>query len=524
MSSLNESSGISNLISIYEKNKDKKWDEWLTFVRIFPQKGKQGIVGLFQINEIQAQIVFKFSNYFNYLVEHEYIVSSGLREISDFLPHLNRSIGMITCMIDPENTENPFEVKTKYPIEKKVLLLEFIQDSYKLYTHIISNKTSEEVIYTSLKQTLLALEVAQRRNKFTHYDLHSNNILLKKCSKNLVFLYIIQGKPYYIPTLGHYPIIIDYGFSYSSNLENNYLWPSMNHTEIGFTSDRFDACADPKLFLLITADEIHENFESKTSKRLNKFIRKNYKGKDIDLNTGRDTFSEKCATDSVIKALRKHNFSSIIKEYEYYAFDIINTLVILPLEENKCQGIEMSFEIFTKEFSKIEKEISSPFYCLYMLKNIVDVARIVRTDYLNPETRKKAVDFFRFSFFERTDSISKYCDLAGIHFEKMLCSLLHLGKCIENILHKHMNKLSARKKEIYGDIEYKSPLEFYERINTKILTSYTFNEKTVVMVVDSDKCSTEEFHLPVSPKYIEKLNSIPREKIPYELFKLYEEK
>ena len=61
----------------------------------------------------------------------------------------------------------------------------------------------------------MALQIAQTKLSFSHYDLHSLNILVKSCSVDAVFLYVIDENTHIcIPTLGHYPVIIDYGFAY----------------------------------------------------------------------------------------------------------------------------------------------------------------------------------------------------------------------------------------------------------------------------------------------------------------------
>ena len=46
MSSLNVGTGYNELVSYYEKNKDKPFNEWLSFDTIFDKPGKQGLVGL----------------------------------------------------------------------------------------------------------------------------------------------------------------------------------------------------------------------------------------------------------------------------------------------------------------------------------------------------------------------------------------------------------------------------------------------------------------------------------------------
>jgi len=43
------SNKYQKLISEFEKNKDKQWDEWLSFEKLLDNQGKQGMVGLLKI-------------------------------------------------------------------------------------------------------------------------------------------------------------------------------------------------------------------------------------------------------------------------------------------------------------------------------------------------------------------------------------------------------------------------------------------------------------------------------------------
>ena len=167
--------GFSDLVDYYNKNKEKTFDEWLEFDRTFEKPGKQGLVGLLKpkksITNIKSKIVFKISQYINYLVQHEYSVMKGLNELSPYCPHFCKVIGTILCEVDSDcrKSGNPFEIRTKHPIEKEVLLTEYVEDSSKLYNYIKSKKIHENVLYSAIKQVLMAIAIAQRKKNFSHY-------------------------------------------------------------------------------------------------------------------------------------------------------------------------------------------------------------------------------------------------------------------------------------------------------------------------------------------------------------------
>jgi len=175
--------------------------------------------------------------------------------------------------------------------------------------------------------------------------------------------------------------------------------------------------------------------------------------------------------------------------------DIINTLIVLPLQEHKYTDIEVPFISFLKEFVKIENEFGNAFYSLYILKSIVDITRTVRNDYQNPQTRKKAVDYFKTSIYERIDSVSKFCKPKDIDFETMLCSLLCLTRCIEGILYDTMEYIYTRHKKMYRNIPLKNIDEIYTAVDVNIPDKYKFNNKTIIKVFDCVDEKTYYFNL-----------------------------
>ena len=489
-------SKYDKIVSYFEKNKRNDWKKWLSFNSVFDKPGKQGIVGLFNCKNKDGdedvedeQIIFKISQNLNYLVNHELVVMQGLSEISSYCPNFCKGFGKISCDIEPNVTKdkNPFG-KSKFSVEKDVLLCEYIKKSCKFYNYIRSKDLDEDILYSIVKQVLLAICIAQKEKKFTHYDLHSFNVMIKKCDKNLSFLYVIdEENQFLVPSLGYYPIIIDYGFSYIENMDNGPLWTSLAHTNVGFMSDRFDPIADPKLFLITVSHEIKNKRNTKKSKEFKHLIRKLFRPLDIDFECGWDNYDDtKGATDYVCEMVENYNTcSSVFEEYDYYCIDIIQSLIILPLEEQNYDNIQDSYKMFLKEFIKIENEISNSFYNIYILKEIVDAARTLRSDYLDKNTRNRAILEFKKSVYASIDKIAKFCKPKDINFEKMLCSLLLFAKSVEGVLYNVIENRMVEKYKEYDELEFESIEEIYGIIETKMPDEYIFNEKSQIMVIDN---------------------------------------
>ena len=136
---INDKDNYLKLVEYYEKNNKKIWSEWLEVDTIFSRSGKQGIVGLMRLKENpDIKFIFKLSQYINYLSYHEIIVMEGLNKLNSYCPHFSKCVGGIVCNTEPgiKNKGNPFDVTSKYPIEKEVILSEYINNSIKLYNFI----------------------------------------------------------------------------------------------------------------------------------------------------------------------------------------------------------------------------------------------------------------------------------------------------------------------------------------------------------------------------------------------------
>jgi hypothetical protein len=341
--------------------------------------------------------------------------------------------------------------------------------------------------------------------------------MLRKCDKNLVFLYVLDKENQFcVPTYGYYATLIDFGFAFSKDLNKGPLWPSLNHTDVGFMSSTFDKFSDPKLFLVTVSDEIYQSKNSKKSKKLLNIVKNTFSNLDINWDSGWDSDTNTCVTDFVFDKI-KNKYSRVLKKYEYYWIDIIQTLITLPLKPRKTKDIDIAFKTFSIEFNKIEKVIGSHFYCLYILKGMVDAARQIKDAYLDKANTKETVDYFRSSILERIDSIASYCIPKDIHYEKLLCSLYCLAKNIEGILYEAVYDRMKEKNEAYKQLPIQSCEELLSVIDINIPHTYIFNENTKLMVINciDESCEMKELNL-------EECNRVNELKSIYQGSELYE--
>jgi len=479
-----ENSTFNTLVNLIKTNKEKPLMSWLTLTKIF-KKGKQGIAGLLKTKD-GLQVVFKLSLYINYLGEHENMVATEINKLYPFSIHFGRTVGIVRCKIDPRyrTVSNPFLIKGKYPLTCDVVMYEYIQKSFKLYNHIRNQKLPENKVFSTIKQVLHAINIAQNKIDFVHYDLHSNNIMLRKCDPNLVVLYALSPTNiHYVPTYGKYPVIIDYGYSFVNTAIGSPAWASMSFTDVGFTSDRFDWCADPRLFLLTIATDLEEhNYDSVTIKRLVRIIRNMFSGMKVESDSGWDLDSTN-ACQYVVDMVEGYTLDSyLFYQYHPYCVDIIQTLETLPFSEQDYSNIVSPFSAFIKEWVKIETENSSPFYNMYVLKKLVDSARTVKTLYTNPETREEAVRQFIADIHSALTEVSQFCQPKGVNYELLLCSLFLYARCIGGVFHDVISAKMTRKNRQKDNLPVQSVLNIIDAIEINFPDDYTFTKDTIVLV------------------------------------------
>ena len=495
------------------KQSYSKFPEFLKFSSNFQKSGKQGLLGIikYKKNDNKTKIVYKISQYMNYLIEQENMVMQSLNRLRSFCPNFCKGYGMLNVPISPafRKVDNPFEIEDRYKIMSNVLMMEHIDPAKKLYKYLKNKDVSEDVVFSLIKQSLIAIQIAQNKNKFTHYDLHSNNILVKKCEKNSCMLYILDNNnTFLIPTFGNYPVIIDYGFSYVQDMQNNPLYSALPHTDVGFMSDRFDPIADPKLFLVTVSDELKKYRESKSSKLFRKIVRNIFNPLKIDWESGWDESNDIGASDYILNMLEdveKKTKSKFFKHCGHYCVDISQKLITLPLKPNKYKNIEDIYSLIIEEYKKIEKEIKNDFYNLYIFKNMIDIADKVKSQYHNENTRNEAVKSFKNNLLNLINDVAKFCN-PKLDFEKLLCSLFIFAKKMEGILYEVMTERMKVKNKEYGKMKIHYASEMHEAIEVNIPTNFSINKDTKIYVWDCINETSTTFKIP--ELYLNDINNL----------------
>ena len=495
------------LLNIYHECKDKPWYEWLEYKSIFNRNSTQSITGLFQIKGTEHQCVFKMSNSMNNVIYHEYTVSQDMNTLDKYCNNFCRSIGIIECDIDINNkSKNPFHIENKNKkgiVKRSIILYEYING--KSLSHIIrSPSIKDSIIISILKQVLLSLCIAQREYDFTHYDLHTNNVLIMQCDVDISFLYVInETNQFLVPSYGYYPVMIDYGYSYTKNLNNLPFWNTMKFSDVGMCPNQPNFLHDMKR-IIVSVSRLFVKYKHTHNSMITKRITSNlfYDIDEINYSSGLVPYSNHEPLISYMSELNCDK-SILFKRFMVCCLDILQSLIILPFEKHQTNDIEISFETFLDEWIKIENQLTSNKLKLYILNSIIQRAITCRGDYYDSNTRKKAITEFRRNLYTDINQVLSFCKLDGIDFEKMLCSLYVLSKSLEGILFSISNKCNEFKKELNDLVEIKNTENFFCVFDVNLSDGYIYNKHSKVVILEGAMTTIK-----LSDEILEHINNI----------------
>ena len=455
------------------------------------KRGKQGLVGFLMNNETNHKYVYKISQYLDFVIDQESNVMKDLNTLRDFCPHFVKIFGKFRVPITSNyrKSKNPFMLTSEYKsIIGDVIVMQHLDEHKKFFKYIKNKTLSTLQLLSIVKQTLLAVEIANKKIGFTHYDLHSDNIMVGKCDENAVFLYVIDNEYYMVPTYGYYPIIIDFGFSYSKRSNGTQMNCTLAHTKYGFIQCKEDKHSDPKIFLTSVSHEINKYKKNEVSQIFRNIVKNLYKNAHVELDCGWDDRYNTSINDDFLEEFdNTFKKSDFFDEQSDYILDLLQTLVVLPLKYRKSnEKTKDLLSLLINEFSKIEKVVSDDFYNLFILKEIVISANKNRDLYTSDYTRQDAVNNFKHDILNAVDRIAKFCNLK-LNWERLLCSLLCLGKNIENFCYEHLNKLLRVKEKDYSTIPLKTNVEIYNAIEANIPSDFSFTNKTILYTWNVDK-------------------------------------
>lgn len=471
-------------------------NDWASVEKLF-KSGNQGLTGILKTRKSpQKYLVFKISQEMNYLIEHEYKVMKRLNDLSLFCPHFCKVDDFAMCKVEPrlKKHKNPFEITGKHSIFKATLFEEYIKGK-KLGT-MIDDGVSSSVVFSGIKQVLMAIAVAQYKSKFTHYDLHSDNVIMSKCDQNTVFLYVFDKTAFAVPSGGYKSNIIDFGFSHIDASDDADLTVSTSFTDIGYLP-LFDWITDPKVFLISSAHQLTTTTSSPKIAKFNNCVKNMFMNLNVDWENGWDDYDGSSIADELLNDIDGNckDWSFLFAKQRITTLEILQSIIVLPFKQSSSDDLVLAYSIFTEEFAKIEECIGNTTQLIYILKTLVDFAKIIKSEYENSESRTEAVDKFKNCLLSIVDSVAKFCNIKKINYERMLCALYLFGECASGYIYKKLTKRIKEKTSRYNLLPVKSMFDIINVIYYNTEDPYVYNKATKIVVFDIAKEKKFEFNL-----------------------------
>jgi hypothetical protein len=468
---------------------------FLSFGGPLLKKGKQGLVGFLEKKDDDdnepEKYVYKISQYMDFMAEQEYNVMKDVNSVRDYCPHFVKGFGIVRLPITAnyKKAKNPFKHDPDYKtVMADMIIMQHLEDCKKFFKYIKSDEVPTVELLSIVKQSLLASMIAHQKVDFTHYDMHSDNILIRECDPNSVFLYIVDDVYYMVPTYGRYPVLIDFGFSYSKSGEKAQMNCSLGHTQYGFIQCEKDPYTDAKLFLCSVSNEINKYKNSDTSQTFRNIVKNLYQKSKVQLDCGWDDSFESSINEDFLDDFQKtFEKSQFFDEQRDFIIDLLETLVILPLQYRKTSDKTRDLlALVINEFAKIEKEVADDFYNLSILKEMIVSANANRELYLSDYTREEAVSNFKKDILAAVDRVARYCN-PKLNWERLLCTLFCLGKNIGNYCYEKMQTIRKEKTRNYKKIPLQKTGEIVEALEANIPSDFEFDKKTVIYTWNADR-------------------------------------
>lgn len=493
-----------NFKLLFEKNKNKNWDTWLKIDIDLSEKfisGKQGYTGtLKSIDNESVVCVYKISKDDDNLIEHEFNTMITLESLSKYCFHFHQSYGILPFECNVHYISHPLVPQKNHKcVQRQMLLMQYIPTKFNLRDFLDNETISDEQIIYIIKQILLAIQMAQDY-KFTHYDLHSQNILLRNCNPNSYILYVLKPTcQILIPTYGYIANIIDFGFSFIEN-ENKTMTCTLLHTKQGFLSTRYDPISDFKLFLITLTDDIHRSDRKKLYEKLHTINRNLFSGANIQWATGWDNSKQLDPVTLIHNLVQSQVKDSVLFSKENIWFDTFQQLIQLPLSALPYHDLETAMKSFISEFIKFEDRIASKTLLNYILKIFIKYVKLYRSNYLNGDTEESnwAVFQIKKNFLDDYMQIINYHN-PSIDYDKLICSTLLLSQCIEGLIYESLQKRFMEKDNQNDIIRIKSIEKIFKIIDinfdSKQNDMLKFKNKTCIYVIDHIRKQNNSFTL-----------------------------
>lgn len=334
----------------------KDINRWITSMQKLNVNSVEGDVYFtdFLSDDIDVVIkVPKSQKAYTGIIREYFLGIRAINRLRYYVPNFTYTLGAFICNL---------------PKNGKICQGKTNQSAYVLYekvngsslAKIISEITFEQWLVIFV-QVLLALEIGQREIRFTHFDLHGQNVMVKR-SKKYQYMVPMENETYYLSNIDFMPIIIDFGMT--SAYVRPFSIGKHNMSQFGIYTFMVPGMDMYKfmLYSMAEARNINKNFANQINELFH-FYGKQDPYKVVTNPTGCDARREYCAKVStspianytplmLLKWIwNKHNdilqkYMQIGPRHQYLSIKYSNTLKEYDyIFNNTAQGREKAIQL-----------------------------------------------------------------------------------------------------------------------------------------------------------------------------------
>lgn len=433
------------------------------------------------VSESKTSIVFyKFGRNNNCtLARHEYIVARNILMDCNHFPNFLRPIVYIkNHIVRSDKTLNPFDV---YSVTKSKLLcvdvVVFEHLDYHMSLHKMFMKNyNHKLLNSIIMQLCLAIISAQKRANFVHNDLHCENIVILKCDPSLKIFYKIEicGKQYkfLVNTYGYFPVIIDYGCSYSKDCIEKSL-ENADFDNYGLITYSYDSLSDfIRFFCSISKYSYNALLISK--------IKEMFTGLPINVRKGFENVTEEHTSRFVYsifnKVINHDPDCSITDVTQYVRLTLRN--IVLPIKHNNVTGnLHSELKLFFDEWKILDSWLKHDYEKIYMFRQFLDSVRKYKTDY----------KIIRVLFHQDIKNITGKNLPIILNWQLLVDKMILCVDLIENVMYEKTNNLRIKREKLLYTKLISGEHMFLKVLDTLIDDTHLELNDTIMLIDDINK-------------------------------------
>ena len=340
-----------------------------------------------------------------------------------------------------------FQIPRLIGVRDHQLLMEYMQNigSFEEMT----GRDVEPCVIESLVQQVLFLLVILDHAGITHYDLHTQNVLVNACDPKTVIHYKLRDIEAWVPTYGYVAILIDFGFAFCEAPYPQPMTGCIFGSDLGYFPDRNLKCTDVIRFL----NGVRGDLTPKGHK-LNKWIRDLMRRIPSSARSGWDKSSLPIPRDE-IHALSE-GLCDLMKEWDW--IEKAQVAIQVPLVETTSGASEdvRPFQEFATEWHKVEKRVSNT---MELFSSFVKCVVKYRAFVMEEEFFEQGVDLIKRDFIESLQHTVKYF-CPDVCYETLVSSFILMIQVMEAIFYRGLKEREEEQRWWKRKLRYQSPLEY----------------------------------------------------------------